>query len=551
MNMRYIKRGIAMVVTFTVILAWSVIALAAGDANEAVNEARKGVLQINLLYVDDNGSEHLIQGGSGFLIGETPGADHIITNAHVVNMSDELKVAAGGVFGADFFSGDVELKVKVVVKRDVQINAAVVNQSEAMDFAILKLEQPIYDRTPLVLNTDMDKVIATDNVYALGFPAAIEIAQDATYYTSGDVNVMAGIVSKMTSLDSVGYIQHSAVLSGGNSGGPLVNSKGEVIGLNRANVDDTYFYSVQISEITEILDMLGIVYQEAEAGQESAQEDAIGNGEADKTVLSRELAAAQLKDLSRYSKDSAMALASAIANGNLVVANADATQTEVDSALVILQYAQAGLAEKEEGNLTVVIIAAVAVVIILGIVAAVFVTLSGGKKKKEAAASPRATYPGGIPRPYGLQEMPGPQSARPISPSVDTPFRPAGMPGQGAGETSVLNGGAGETSVLGGGAQRGSASLTRLRNAEHINISKLIFKIGKERSKVDYCIPDNSSISRHHATIQNRGGVYFLSDNGSTNATFLNGNRVEPGREARLENGDRFKLADEEFEFRC
>lgn len=550
--MRYIKRGIAMVVAFTMVLAWSVSTLAAGDANEAVNEARKGVLQINLLYVDDNGKEHLIQGGSGFLIGETPGADHIITNAHVVNMSDELKTAANGVFGVDFFGGDVELKVKVVVKRDVQINATVVNQSEAMDFAILKLEQPIYDRTPLVLNTHMDGVIATDNVYALGFPAAIEIAQDATYYTSGDVNVMAGIVSKITSLDSVGYIQHSAVLSSGNSGGPLVNSKGEVIGLNRANVDDTYFYSVQISEITEILDMLGILYQEAEAGQESAEGDAIGNGEVDKTVLSRELAAAQSTDLSRYSNDSAMALASAIANGNLVAANAGATQTEVDSALAILRYAQAGLAEKEESSLTVVIIVAVAAVIILGIVAAVFVTLSGGKKKKEAAASPRSTYPGGAPQPYGLQGMPGAQSARPVSSSsISTPFRPAGMQAQGAGETSVLNGGAGETSVLGGGTQRGSASLTRLRNAEHINISKGEFKIGKERSKVDYCIPDNNSISRHHATILNRGGVYFLTDNGSTNATFLNGNRVEPGREARLENGDRFKLADEEFEFRC
>ncbi len=90
-------------------------------------------------------------------------------------------------------------------------------------------------------------------------------------------------------------------------------------------------------------------------------------------------------------------LAAGDANDNLVAANAGATQAEVDSALTILRYAQAGLTEKEESNLTVVIIVAVAAVILLGIVAAVFVTLFVGKKKKEAAASPRSTYPGGAP----------------------------------------------------------------------------------------------------------------------------------------------------------
>lgn len=102
-------------------------------------------------------------------------------------------------------------------------------------------------------------------------------------------------------------------------------------------------------------------------------------------------------------------LAAGDANDNLVAANAGATQAEVDSALTILRYAQAGLTEKEESNLTVVIIVAVAAVIILGIVAAVFVTLFGGKKKKEAAASPRSTYPGGAPicQFHGFYPKPG------------------------------------------------------------------------------------------------------------------------------------------------
>lgn len=270
--MKRIKRLTAFMLAILVTLALSVTAMAAGEANEAVNEARKGILQINLLYVDQNGNEYLLRGGSGFLIGETSGADHIITNAHVVNMDNETKQLASEIFGVDFFNGNVNLKVKVVVKRDVEINATIVNQSDTMDFAILKLEQPIYDREPLKLNSNMDLVVATGNVYALGFPAAIEIAQDATYYTSDDVNVTAGIVSKTHYLDSVGYIQHSATLSAGNSGGPLLNGNGEVIGLNRAGVGDTYFYSIQISEITDILNMLGIQYVEVGESSPAVQE---------------------------------------------------------------------------------------------------------------------------------------------------------------------------------------------------------------------------------------------------------------------------------------
>ena len=95
------------------------------------------------------------------------------------------------------------------------------------------------------------------------------------------------------------------------------------------------------------------------------------------------------------------------------------------------------------------------------------------------------------------------------------------------------------------------AALTRVKNGEHINISRQEFKIGKERARVDYCIPDNNSISRHHASIINKGGMFYLVDMKSTNHTFVNGNEVIPEQGIKLNSGDRFKLADEEFEFQC
>ena len=56
--MKQFKRLTAIMLAIIVTLTLSVTAMAAGDANEAVNEARRGVLQINLLYVDQNGNEH-------------------------------------------------------------------------------------------------------------------------------------------------------------------------------------------------------------------------------------------------------------------------------------------------------------------------------------------------------------------------------------------------------------------------------------------------------------------------------------------------------------
>lgn len=129
----------------------------------------------------------------------------------------------------------------------------------------------------------------------------------------------------------------------------------------------------------------------------------------------------------------------------------------------------------------------------------------------------------------------------------------------GSGQTSVLNEGSGETSILGSGetsilgaeAPAVAATLVRTKNGEQIQIRKQIFKVGKERVKVDYCISDNNTISRTHAQITYKNGEYYITDLKSTNYTYVNGNKVAADQEIKLRNGDKIKLSDEEFEFRC
>lgn len=108
--------------------------------------------------------------------------------------------------------------------------------------------------------------------------------------------------------------------------------------------------------------------------------------------------------------------------------------------------------------------------------------------------------------------------------------------------------GAGETTVLNAGAQASVYMIPKKTN-ERVTVSGPNFTIDKERSRVNYCISDNTSVSRCHARIIRKGAQYFVTDMNSTNYTFVNGVKVMPGQETQLNNGDIVRFADEDFEF--
>lgn len=146
------------------------------------------------------------------------------------------------------------------------------------------------------------------------------------------------------------------------------------------------------------------------------------------------------------------------------------------------------------------------------------------------------------------------QQSMPVSQLYQTPAMPVQPQSPvNFGETTVLsNAGIGETTVLGASpmAMEITPYLIRTKNNERIMLDKPVFRIGKEKSFVDYFIGDNTAISRSHANIITRDGEYFVQDTNSTNHTYVDGQMIQSNVEVKIAHGTKIKLANEDFEFK-
>lgn len=138
--------------------------------------------------------------GSGFVV-QSDGT--IITNRHVVENATELRV--------ELSDGDI------------YDNVYVVNVDERRDLLMLKV--PAVGLTSVTLGDDK-AVEVGDAVYAMGHPKGMGM-------TFSD-----GIVSGTPSLDGVAILQITAPISPGSSGGPVINDRGEVVGVATAYLQD-------------------------------------------------------------------------------------------------------------------------------------------------------------------------------------------------------------------------------------------------------------------------------------------------------------------------
>ncbi len=164
--------------------------------------------------------------GSGFVISED---GYVVTNNHVIESADEIIV--------EFFTGE-------------ELEAEVVGTDPNTDIALLKVEaeQPL----PFVKFADSDSARVGDWVLAVGNPLG------------QGFSVSVGVVSarnRALSGTYDDYIQTDAAINRGNSGGPLFNMDGEVVGVNTAILSPSggsigIGFSMASNVVTRVVDQL-------------------------------------------------------------------------------------------------------------------------------------------------------------------------------------------------------------------------------------------------------------------------------------------------------
>lgn len=161
--------------------------------------------------------------GSGFIINEE---GNVLTNYHVI----ELAIAANG--GTN--------KVTVKMSDGQEVEADIVNYDQKRDIAMLKLAEGT--KVPGVAELgDSSSLYVGQEVIAIGTPLGTNFAQTCTKGIVSGVNRSLDQSSNGTAVQSEAessyeYIQTDAAINSGNSGGPLINSKGRVIGINTAKI---------------------------------------------------------------------------------------------------------------------------------------------------------------------------------------------------------------------------------------------------------------------------------------------------------------------------
>jgi S1-C subfamily serine protease len=170
-------------------------------------------------FFGQQGENHGI--GTGFVVSSK---GEILTNAHVVV---EYQDAAGGSLSTPQPATRVQVVFKASGTKTTTVDATVVGVDGASDVALLKVDPgKVPNLKPLPLG-DSSKVQVGQQVVAIGNPLGLEFTM-----TSGIVSAINRPLSSPTGATIENGIQTDAAINEGNSGGPLIDATGSVIGIN-------------------------------------------------------------------------------------------------------------------------------------------------------------------------------------------------------------------------------------------------------------------------------------------------------------------------------
>src|SRR6476661_4117529 len=223
-------------------------------------------LDLDDLFGDRARSLPQMASGSGAIISENA---YIVTNNHVIDGADEITVT---------LSNRRSFKAKLVAA------------DPSSDIALLKIEAK---GLPFMLYGNSDDVKIGQWVLALGYPLNLEATVTAGIVSAKGRTLEINRRQSSTPVES--FLQTDAAVNPGNSGGPLVNTEGKLIGINSAIASPTgayagYSFTIPVNIVKKIIaDLmkfgtvqrayLGIQYPRENLSDELKEQNGISEGE--------------------------------------------------------------------------------------------------------------------------------------------------------------------------------------------------------------------------------------------------------------------------------
>ena len=477
--------------------------------------------------------------GSGFFVSED---GFIATNAHVVREVHEgeekvkqkldqqvaakilqvfgaqLRAADDGkeIFVAAIRAGRVARKAEVVLpdgtKLPYEIKAYGAPVGEGQDVAIIKVETK---NAPNLVIGDSDKMAVQDPVIAIGYPGTADFQGLFDDKSQLEASITDGTVSAIKrTTDGEPVLQVTTPITHGNSGGPAINLKGEVIGLatfgNRDKVQGFNFL-VASSTVKKFV-------KEAKASNKPSETqkmwrkalEAQWSGDFDQAIVDYE---------------EVMSLFAAHSEAPRMVKQARALKKEGKG-----KKQEDAAKAKDDGGGGGAIAGVIIAVLLVGILGVVVVV----KKKQPGAAHPHAhgAYPHG-PQPMGA---PGPHGPPPMMMGGR-----AGPGVQPVAKTVAIQQGGNHPPVAAtafGSLTIGSLTCTRgLLHGQRFSLTATGLLIGRQPGQAQVVVND-SRASGKHVWIGYENGVLVAVDQGTTNGTFVNDVRLGRISKAPLKDGD-------------
>lgn len=269
--MKYVCKRLAAMVMVLICLAamLAIPASAKTDLPTVISQAKEGVVKLLAVGFDSYGNVANAVVGSGFAVGTKGSApEYFVTNWHVASVympehnyafdSDHVRI---WIMLDNFTLSDVTSLPSEATS--VKCSIVRIAESGYPDYAILRAARPVTECKPLAIRSS-ETVKQGETVVALGCPAVLD--EQSLSIGSKDITSTTGTVARhmtMTNAGNTNAIVHNANISGGNSGGPLIDENGSVIGLNTYSIVDSYSCAIYSDYVMQVLDQMGIPYMTA------------------------------------------------------------------------------------------------------------------------------------------------------------------------------------------------------------------------------------------------------------------------------------------------